>query len=64
VQCCVRTDCAEFTGKEKQGKITRDFKVTTAVNNKITLLRIVTPFILVQGTKVSETSSGFTFKIP
>jgi len=37
-----------FTGKEKYGKTTGQIKVTTAVNIKVTLLWIVTPFTLVQ----------------
>jgi hypothetical protein len=42
------SDCFSFTAKEKQGKTTRHFKVTTAVNINITNLRIVKPRSFVQ----------------
>jgi len=53
----------KFHREGKFKKKTRDFKVNTEVNIRITMLRLVTPCSLIQGTKVSEASSAFNFKI-
>jgi len=49
--------------RKKQGYTTRYFQITTAVNTNNMMLRFVTPCSFVQGYKVSEGSSDFTFKI-
>jgi hypothetical protein len=46
------TDSVKFTGKEKQGKTTQEFKFTIAVKIKVTKSRLVTPCRLVEGYQI------------